>query len=135
MLKRVIKLTPADYDALLAQARSAYPLEACGLMAGREGMVRQLYPVANRLASPYAYEMEPEEQIQAMLDMEDRGWEMLAIYHSHPHGPDTPSVTDVAKAFYPDVAQVIVSLGEQPPSVRAFLIAGGNISDIPLQVG
>jgi proteasome lid subunit RPN8/RPN11 len=135
MSERIIKLTRADYDGILAQARSAYPLEVCGLLAGLEGRVQRLYPVANRLASSYAYEMEPEEQIQAMLDMEDRGWEMLAIYHSHPHGPDTPSVTDVAKAFYPDVAQVIISLREQPPSVRAFLIAGGNISDIPLQVG
>ncbi len=135
MVERMLKLTRADCEAMLAQARSAYPLEVCGLMAGRGDRVRQLYPVANRLASPYAYEMEPEEQIQAMLDMEDRGWEMLAIYHSHPHGPDTPSATDVAKAFYPDVAQVIVSLREQPPSVRAFLIADGNIFDIPLQVG
>ena len=130
-----LRLTRPDYQAMLAQLQGAYPLEACGLMAGRAGSVQQIYPVTNRLASSYAFEMEPEEQLRAMLDLEERGWDLLAIYHSHPLGPAGPSATDVAKAFYPDAAQVIVSLRDrQRPAVRVFSISNGRISELSLQI-
>ena len=131
----ILRLTRPDYQAMLAQLQAAYPLEACGLMAGRDGSVQRIYPVANRLASSHAFEMEPEEQLRAMLDLEERGWDLLAIYHSHPLGPAGPSATDVAKAFYPDAAQVIVSLRErQRPAVRVFSISDGRISELSLQI-
>lgn len=120
---------------MLAQLQAAHPLEACGLMAGRAGSVQRIYPVTNRLASSYAFEMEPEEQVRAMLDLEERGLELVAIYHSHPQGPAGPSATDVAKAFYPEAAQVIVSLRDRKqPTVRVFSIKNGQISELSLQI-
>ncbi|MGD2050815.1 MAG: M67 family metallopeptidase [Chloroflexota bacterium] len=121
-----------DHQAMLEQLQAAYPLEACGIMAGKGGLVKRLYPVENQLKSPHAYKMEPHQQLEAMLDLEEKGWEMLAIYHSHPMGPDVPSPMDVAQATYPDAAHVIVSLRErQRPSVRAFLIADEMVDEIP----
>lgn len=120
---------------MLAQLQAAYPLEACGLMAGRDETVQRIYPVANRLASSYAFEMEPVEQVQAMLDLEERGLELVAIYHSHPQGPAGPSAIDIARAFYPEAAQLIVSLRDRErPSVRAFSIAGGRVGELSLQI-
>jgi proteasome lid subunit RPN8/RPN11 len=130
-----LRLRLSDYEAMLAQLQAAYPLEACGLMAGRNGTIRRIYPVANRLASPYAFEMEPVEQVQAMLDLEERGLELLAIYHSHPQGPAGPSASDVARAFYPEAAQLIVSLRDREhPTVRAFSIADGRVGELSLQI-
>jgi proteasome lid subunit RPN8/RPN11 len=130
-----LRLTLRDYQAMLSQLQAAYPLEGCGLMAGRVGSVQRIYPVANRLASSYAFEMEPEEQLHAMLDLEERGLDLVAIYHSHPLGPAGPSATDVAKAFYPEAAQVIVSLRDREhPTVRVFSIANGQIGELPLQI-
>jgi hypothetical protein len=37
--KMALRLTRPDYQAMLAQLQGAYPLEACGLMAGRAGSV------------------------------------------------------------------------------------------------
>ena len=54
-----MRLRAAHYAAMLAHLRSAYPEEACGLMAGVDGEVLRLYAVENRLHSPVAYEMEP----------------------------------------------------------------------------
>lgn len=117
---------------MLDQLQAAYPLEACGIMAGKGGLVKRLYPVENQLQSPHAYKMEPNQQLEAMLDLEEKGWQMLAIYHSHPMGPDVPSPMDVAQATYPEAAHVIVSLRErQRPSIRAFLIVDEVIDEIP----
>lgn len=121
-----------DHQEMLDQLQAAYPLEGCGIMAGKGNLVEHLYPVDNQLKSPHAYKMEPNQQLKAMLDLEEKGWEMLAIYHSHPMGPDVPSSLDVAQATYPDAAHVIVSLRDrQRPSVRAFQILGEVIVEIP----
>jgi [CysO sulfur-carrier protein]-S-L-cysteine hydrolase len=109
--------------------QACYPLEGCGLLAGDErGWVTAVYPITNILHSPTAYEMDPGQQLQAMLNLEAAGWQLLAIYHSHPHGPETPSPTDIALAFYPESAYIIVSLRERfEPAVRAFQIVAKEV--------
>lgn len=130
-----IEMTQSQYQALLNQMQAAYPLEACGLLAGRENKVAHLYPISNIRRSPVEYEMDPTEQLAAMMDLEDRGWELIGIYHSHPHGPQVPSPTDVAQAYYPEAAYIIVSLsGQHGPGVRAFTITSGEVGEIPIRV-
>jgi [CysO sulfur-carrier protein]-S-L-cysteine hydrolase len=124
-----------DYERMVAHVQGEYPLEACGLLAGVGGRVCCLYPVENRLRSETAYEMEPGQQVAAMVTMEERGWEMTAVYHSHPQGPETPSATDVAQLYYQEAIQVIVSLKERKrPLVRAFRIQGQQVEEVPLLV-
>jgi len=127
----MLQITRQHHEAMLNLLKLELPLEGCGLLAGKEGKVQHIYPIRNQLASPIAYEMEPAEQLEAMVDLEDRGWEMLAIYHSHPHGPDIPSNTDVAKAFYPEAIYIIVSLRVQDqPLVRAYSIETGQFIEV-----
>jgi proteasome lid subunit RPN8/RPN11 len=131
----VIRIDRHQHETMLQDLEANLPLEGCGIMAGPASRVERLYPIANRLASPYAYEMEPNQQLEAMVDLEDRGWELLAIYHSHPHGPDKPSQTDVRQAYYPETAYVIVSFrSRQEPSVRAFYIIDGRVTEIPYSI-
>lgn len=123
------------YQQLLAHVQAAYPLEACGLLAGRDGQIYHHYPIENRLQSQTAYEMEPLQQLEAMLDLEDQGWQMTAVYHSHPHGPAAPSATDIRQAYYPDTLHLIVSLADrQRPSVRAFQIDKEQVTEIGLMI-
>lgn len=104
-------------------------------MGGLNGEVVQLYPVENMLHSRVAYEMEPRQQLLALQSIEDAGWALLAIYHSHPHGPETPSAKDVAQAYYPEALSVIVSLDEpEQPAVRAFSIRDGQVRERALAV-
>ena len=121
---------------MLGQLKAQFPLEGCGIMAGSSGRVRHLYTIDNRLESTSAYEMDPEQQVSAMLDLESNGWQLLAIYHSHPYGPETPSATDVARDEYPEAAQIIVSFRDHGnPVARAFTIAKGVVGEIPFRVG
>lgn len=132
---RELSVPQSHCEEMLRFLREAYPLEACGILAGLDGRVRRLYAVENRLHSPVAFEMEPQQQLDAILDLEEAGLEMVAIYHSHPSGPQTPSATDVAKAYYPDVAHIIVSLADlRRPSIRAFTIKEGQFDEIVLKI-
>lgn len=130
-----LQIAPQIFEAMLVHLQAGYPLEACGILAGPPGRVVCQYPIDNILASPVAYEMDPRQQIAAMIDLEERGWEMTGIYHSHPTGPERPSPTDVAQAFYPDSVYVIVSLADRErPVARAFRIENGRFTEILLVV-
>jgi proteasome lid subunit RPN8/RPN11 len=107
-------------DDLIVQiggyARNCLPLEACGLVVGTEYHSKAFLPVSNELQSPSAFRMDPQEQLNAFLWMEKQHLDLLAIFHSHPQGPQTPSATDIAEFFYPGVASLIWT----PASLRAF---------------
>ena len=78
-----MKITQALVDEMVAHAREDLPNECCGLLGGSDGEVRTLIRVANSAASPLRYEMDPQEQYNALRTIEDGGEELLGIYHSH----------------------------------------------------
>ena len=128
---QTLTLSHALLDEMLAHVNRLFPEEACGLVGGLDGRAARLYPVENVRHSPVAFEMEPVQQIKALLAMEAEGLELIAIYHSHPHGPARPSTTDVANAYYPDAVQLIISLANrQQPSIRAFTIIDGVVTEV-----
>ncbi len=119
------------WQAMLAHAQAEYPLEACGLLGGRNGRVRHLYLIENQLHSPTSYRMEPAQQIQAILHLEEQGEELLAIYHSHPQGPETPSASDLAQASFPQAIYLILSLAQRAaPVVRGFYLRQGQAEEV-----
>jgi [CysO sulfur-carrier protein]-S-L-cysteine hydrolase len=123
-------LDRSTYDAMIAQAHKEFPFEACGLLAGEGGAVRRRYEIPNAARSMTFYNMEPKALLDAMNDLEERGWELLGIYHSHTHTEAFPSRTDVELAFYPEAAYLIVSLQHpEQPAVRAFDIVDGRITE------
>lgn len=124
------------FQEMVAHLVEQLPDEACGLVGGQDRRATCHYPVENILHNPVAFEMEPLQQIRAMLAIEAEGLELLAIYHSHPSGPARPSPSDVAQAYYPDAAQIIISLADPArPAARAFMIQDGWVREIALKVG
>lgn len=124
---------PANLVAgLVAHARAAMPNEAVGVAGGRDGAIAALYPLHNTAQSNERYTVDPVEQMAAYREMAEAGLECVAVYHSHPETPARPSVTDVAEAYDPDVAYVIVSLAAAEPSVRAFRIEDGEVGELSI---
>ena len=119
------------YEAMLAHVLSNPAFEMCGLLAGRDGVVDRVWPVPNALRSPVAYRMDGPEFAAAMIGCE---FEPLGIFHSHPAGPPVPSPTDVAEAAYPDSIYVVISLQTLPPSVRAFTILEGQVTEVQIDI-
>jgi proteasome lid subunit RPN8/RPN11 len=115
-------------NKLIEHSRQEYPLESCGILAGKDGRIVKFYPMANMKKSSSCYRMEPEEQLRVFQDIEESGLELSAIYHSHPHTAAFPSQRDVDYAFYPDLLILIISLMEkEAPRIGAFQIENGKI--------
>ena len=130
-----IEIAQRYYEAIIEHLMVEYPLEGCGLLAGREGVVTAVYPITNILRNPTAYEMEPVQQIKTILQIEQNNEELLAIYHSHPNGPSVPSETDITAAYYPDSVYLIVSMEEvQKPQMRGFYIVDGIVSELLVKI-
>ncbi|MFN2187161.1 MAG: M67 family metallopeptidase [Candidatus Promineifilaceae bacterium] len=124
------------FQEMVAHLEAELPNEGCGFLAGTSNRVLRGYAVENLLKSPTAFEMNPQQQLEALLDIEQREIEVLAIYHSHPNGPEYPSQEDISKAYYPDTLIVIVSFAmNSSPSVRSFIINGVNVSEGKLTIG
>lgn len=133
--KNEIRLSRPLYNQMIAHLQTHYPLEACGILAGNDDEMTALYEIDNILESPVAFKMDPQQQLRAMLAIEEQGQEMLAFFHSHPQGPERPSATDIAQAAYPDTTNVIVSLqNRDAPTTRAFMIEDGRVTEIKLTI-
>ncbi|MCH8206121.1 MAG: M67 family metallopeptidase [Chloroflexi bacterium] len=126
-------------EEMVAHAKREDPNECCGILAGKDGTVHHLYRITNTTLSPYRYLMDPQEFLNADKDSERNGWDFLAFYHSHTHGPAYPSPTDVRMALesgWLDLYYVLVSLEDkEEPDLRAFHIQeSGQIVEDELEV-
>jgi proteasome lid subunit RPN8/RPN11 len=127
-----IHIKPEHWEQMLDHVSRMDPEEACGLAAGKDRLTMRIYPVENALHSTVRFRMEPQEQVDAILEMEELGWEMLAIFHSHPAGPPAPSPTDVAEVAFPDAVNLIWSKSDGAWGCRGFLIQGNEVKEISI---
>lgn len=155
-------------DDMVAHARELTPYECCGLLAGTDQTVTKIYRIKNVVAlegaqqlasfdsakiahlerlSPaeraeIAFVMDAQDLAHAQKDMRRNGYTLQVIYHSHPHDPARPSVTDIkiatdyedywSKINLPVPAYLLISLMHQTPDIRAYWIKGGTVS--PVQI-
>ena len=126
-------IPPEVWAAMRRQVSRLAPLEACGLLAGRDGRVELRISIPNAEHSPWRYRMDPRQQWRAFQRIESAGLDLLGIYHSHPGGPDHPSVTDIAEAMYP-VVYVILHRAGRKWGLRGFRIEDGRVREVSLQV-
>lgn len=140
-----VSLPRSIREAIVAHARADYPNEACGLVIGDRpaasgGRPLRFEPTRNRAASPYRYEIHPEDLLRLTLETEERGETFWAIVHSHVRSPAKPSPTDIGLAFYPDALYVLISLAPEEadpatgePSLRAWRIVEGAVFEVALE--
>ncbi|MDP9071731.1 MAG: M67 family metallopeptidase [Actinomycetota bacterium] len=112
------------------------PEEACGLLAGPPASAdaSMCYPTRNVEASARVYTVDPLGHLKADRDAEDRGLEIIGVFHSHTHTEAYPSPTDVAQAPDPGWHYVIVSLKDPAPVVRSYRIEEGKVTEEPVVV-
>jgi [CysO sulfur-carrier protein]-S-L-cysteine hydrolase len=118
-------LNEGHLKEIFTHAREAAPEECCGMLGGRGMRSSSVYRLRNVAADPLVtYEAAPEDLFAAQRQMRERNEELLAIYHSHPRSTEpVPSETDVRLAYYPSAVYLIIGLGNDEPSLRAFRIS------------
>jgi proteasome lid subunit RPN8/RPN11 len=131
-----VRFPRALLEEIVQHARDDIPNECCGIVASDDGTAVKVFRATNAEASPVRYSLDPREQYTITMEIEERGWELGAIYHSHTRSEAYPSQTDVNLAFYPDALYLIVSLrNPDEPEVRAFRIADERIDEVEVSVG
>lgn len=156
-------------DDLVAHARELDPYECCGFLAGTDKTVSHMYRIKNVVSldgaahaaafdeakvqhlsrlSPeeraeIAFIMDAQEMFHAVKDMRKNGLTLQVVYHSHPHDPARPSVTDIKIAdeweenwtrlnLTLPVYLLISLMDKSRPEIRAYWIRGGTVS--PAQI-
>ena len=102
-----IRFSHGQWEEIKDHVASLAPEEACGLIAGEGNWARIIFPITNVLHDRYRFRMAPDEQLHAFIQTEASGFEIIAIYHSHPHGIDHPSSSDYAELTFPGVVYLI----------------------------
>ena len=139
------------------------------MLAGKDGRVSHHYKIANIVAtegshlanfdeakfahlqvlSPeeradIAFVMDARDMSLALKDMRRQGIELLVIYHSHPHSPARPSLTDIKIATEFEATRVVLNLPEpfhliislekkDTPAAVAFRIVNGTVTPVSYQ--
>jgi proteasome lid subunit RPN8/RPN11 len=130
----MLTMTQKIIDALVAHAREEEPIEACGYLAARDGLVCKLYPLTNTDQEAEHYSMDPKEQFAVVREAREEGLTVCAVYHSHPETPARPSEEDINLAYDPNMSYVIVSLFGDEPSVKSFRIRKGVVEVEPIEI-
>jgi [CysO sulfur-carrier protein]-S-L-cysteine hydrolase len=117
-------------ESMIDHCRKAHPNEACGVLAGKDMLVSEIFRMTNIESSPLSYLMDPAEQFEMLRELRTKSLSMIAIYHSHPCAPAFPSSIDIERALYEEAIYVIVSFNEGAPAVQAFSIKGGEVADV-----
>src|SRR5512143_192778 len=112
MIQQLV-ITKKHRDEMLSHVERESPLEACGLLAGQNDRVEKVLLIRNQAQSPERFMMDPYEQLNAFNWIDSNGLVLLGIFHSHPKGPETVSVTDIAESAYEVVHVVCSKAGEQ----------------------
>jgi proteasome lid subunit RPN8/RPN11 len=129
-----IRIRHTDWMVMKEHVNSVFPREACGLVGGRGDLVGKVVPVKNIDDSLHRFRMEPAEQVSALLDLENSGLELLAIYHSHPEGLASPSATDIEEFHYPEAFSLIWSRRSGEWACRAFAYASSGFREVGITI-
>jgi proteasome lid subunit RPN8/RPN11 len=151
-------------DDLVAHARKLDPFECCGFLAGTNNTVTRVYRIKNVVSldgaaqaasfddakvehlsrlSPeeraeIAFIMDAQEMFQAVKDMRKQGLTLQVVYHSHPHDPARPSITDIKIATEWEenwsrlnlalpIYMLVSLMDKARPDVRGYWIKNGSV--------
>lgn len=147
---------------LIDHAREGDPDEVCGILAGLDDSVTDVFRVRNiadQVAPgagvfrdratqaptagrrPVHYYMDPLDQLRVYREIDDLELDVLAYYHSHTNTEARPSPTDIRLAHDSSALWVLVGLEDkQRPQVRAWRIVKedegsetGDVIEVPLE--
>ena len=151
-------------DDVVAHARELDPFECCGFLAGTNNTVTRVYRIKNVVSldgaaqaasfddakaehlsrlSPeeraeIAFIMDAQEMFQAVKDMRKQGLTLQVVYHSHPHDPARPSITDIKIATEWEenwsrlnlalpIYMLVSLMDKARPDVRGYWIKNGSV--------
>ena len=122
-------------NKILGHAQRSAPNECVGILSGQGKDITGWYPLKNSLAETTRFLADPSQQIQLFKKLRQEEKEVVAIYHSHPTTPPTPSKLDISQSEYPNALYLIVSLStEGCLEVNGYRIKNGEATEEMLSI-
>ena len=126
-------LTKAQQQVLSKEAKDKKPNESCALLFGNKEndklIVSELFLAENVDGSPVNFTISNEQLIHGYKMAEEKGLDVIGIFHSHPNSEPFPSSTDKKFMEINPVAWVIFS--DITNDFKAFLFES-EIKEIPI---
>ena len=129
-----MRMSKGILETIHKRAEEEAPLEACGYLAGKEGVITTHYKMTNMDQSETHFSFDPREQFQVIKTVRNIGLKIIAAYHSHPESPARPSKEDIRLAHDSSIIYVIVSLENEEKTCGAFTIRDGVVIPEPLEI-
>jgi len=79
-MKDRLILLPKHWQAMREHVAKQAPLEACGILAGKNDRVEKIILIRNQAQSPVRFQMDPKEQLDAFEWMDRNHQELLGIF-------------------------------------------------------
>ena len=133
-----IRLKREHIDAMVAHALEDAPIECCGLLAAKDGVVAAVRRAKNKEASPYRFSIDPLETRKHEQAIDDAGMELVGFYHSHTGSHAVPSPTDIRMMgpfFGPPFVHFVIGVADrEKPEVRVWHVDGSERVERTFQV-
>ena len=106
-----MKLSQQLLHQMHRHLEASYPNEGCGVMLGRDGTVTEVISADNQRSDSARnrYLIDPLVYLKIEREADNRGLQVVGIYHSHPDVAARPSQFDLDHAW-PDFSYLIVSV-------------------------
>ncbi len=129
-----MKIKKDILNKIIDHGKKGLPLEVCGYLVGKEGVITKHYELTNIDQSEEHFSFDPKEQFATIKDARKQELEVYAVYHSHPVTPARPSQEDIKLAYDPDISYVIISLADEEADVKSFKIKNAVVEPEDIEV-
>ena len=133
-MTETLVINQSVYDEIVAHSLELKPIESCGYLAGKDLNIERLYKMVNIDNEPDHFSFEPKEQFSVVKDARQSGFDLIAVYHSHPESPARPSQEDLRLLKDPNMIYVIISLMTEIPDIKAFRLDNNNMTSVTIEI-
>ncbi|AFN74116.1 Mov34/MPN/PAD-1 family protein [Melioribacter roseus P3M-2] len=127
----MISIPKKIIEKIAEHAKRDYPIEACGYLTGKDGVVSDIIKMTNTDKSNEHFSFDPNEQFQAVKYARSRGESLIAVYHSHPETPARMSKEDIRLANDVNMKYIIYSVKDD--DIKCFSIdKDKNVSEVKI---
>ena len=125
-----IILSETDKKILSEYSENQKPNESCAILFGKNDIVSDLFLTENIEESPVNFTISNDQLIEGYKIAEQKGLDVIGIFHSHPDSDAFPSNTD--KKFMQGNPVVWIIYSGINKNFRAFVLET-EIVEIPIE--
>lgn len=119
------------WERMQAFGLTMSPSECCAVGIGPIGELREFIPLEKAHEMPVTRcGISVADQLRIHQRCEERGWDVVLVFRTHPASEPEPSPTDRALAGWPGAVYAILGLGEAAPRLRSWRIATGEVVEL-----